>query len=468
MKDFIHKNFLLQNDTAKMLYHEHAENLPIIDYHCHLNPEMIAQDYQFRSITELWLGGDHYKWRAMRANGIDEKYITGTESSDWEKFKKWAETIPYTLRNPLYHWTHLELKTAFDISETLNPSSARRIYEQCNQLLQTPAFSARGLMKKYHVELVCTTDDPTDTLAYHQTITKSNFDIKVLPTWRPDRVMNISTAPAYQAYIEKLSEASGISITNFDDLIQALKVRHQYFSQNGCKLADHGMGKIPCAEYTHSEIVTIFRKLYEGIEPTEEEKQKYQTAMLLILSEMNAEAGWTQQYHYGPLRNTNSKMMAQLGPDTGFDTIGDFQCAEALVKIFDRLNSNNKLAKTIIYNINPSANDMVAAMIANYQDGSIAGKMQFGAGWWFNDQINGMLRQMNALSEQGLLSRFIGMLTDSRSFLSYPRHEYFRRILCNMIGDDIEKGLLPQCEMKQIEQMIEDICYYNAKNYLQL
>ncbi len=468
MKDFIHKNFLLQNDTAKMLYHEHAENLPIIDYHCHLNPEMIAQDYQFRSITELWLGGDHYKWRAMRANGIDEKYITGTESSDWEKFKKWAETIPYTLRNPLYHWTHLELKTAFDISETLNPSSARRIYEQCNQLLQTPAFSARGLMKKYHVELVCTTDDPTDTLAYHQTITKSNFDIKVLPTWRPDRVMNISTAPAYQAYIEKLSEASGISITNFDDLIQALKVRHQYFSQNGCKLADHGMGKIPCAEYTHSEIVTIFRKLYEGIEPTEEEKQKYQTAMLLILSEMNAEAGWTQQYHYGPLRNTNSKMMAQLGPDTGFDTIGDFQCAEALVKIFDRLNSNNKLAKTIIYNINPSANDMVAAMIANYQDGSIAGKMQFGAGWWFNDQINGMLRQMNALSEQGLLSRFIGMLTDSRSFLSYPRHEYFRRILCNMIGDDIEKGLLPQCEMKQIKQMVEDICYYNAKNYLQL
>lgn len=468
MKDFIHKNFLLQNDTAKMLYHEHAENLPIIDYHCHLNPEMIAQDYQFRSITELWLGGDHYKWRAMRANGIDEKYITGTESSDWEKFKKWAETIPYTLRNPLYHWTHLELRTAFDISETLNPSSARRIYEQCNQLLQTPAFSARGLMKKYHVELVCTTDDPTDTLAYHQTITKSNFDIKVLPTWRPDRAMNISTAPAYQAYIEKLSEASGISITNFDDLIQALKVRHQYFSQNGCKLADHGMGKIPCAEYTHSEIVAIFRKLYEGIEPTEEEKQKYQTAMLLILSEMNAEAGWTQQYHYGPLRNTNSKMMAQLGPDTGFDTIGDFQCAEALVKIFDRLNSNNKLAKTIIYNINPSANDMVAAMIANYQDGSIAGKMQFGAGWWFNDQINGMLRQMNALSEQGLLSRFIGMLTDSRSFLSYPRHEYFRRILCNMIGDDIEKGLLPQCEMKQIKQMVEDICYYNAKNYLQL
>lgn len=468
MKDFIHKNFLLQNDTAKMLYHEHAENLPIIDYHCHLNPAMIAQNYQFRSITELWLSEDHYKWRVMRTNGIDEKYITGTESSDWEKFKKWAETIPYTLRNPLYHWTHLELKTAFGISETLNPSSARRIYEQCNQLLQTPAFSARGLMKKYHVELVCTTDDPTDTLAYHQTITKSNFDIKVLPTWRPDRAMNISTAPAYQAYIEKLSETSGISITNFDDLIQALKVRHQYFSLNGCKLADHGMGKIPCAKYTHSEIVDIFRKLYEGIEPTEEEKQKYQTAMLLILSEMNAEAGWTQQYHYGPLRNTNSKMMAQLGPDSGFDTIGDFQCAEALVKIFDRLNSNNKLAKTIIYNINPSANDMVAAMIANYQDGSIAGKMQFGAGWWFNDQINGMLRQMNALSEQGLLSRFIGMLTDSRSFLSYPRHEYFRRILCNMIGDDIEKGLLPQCEMKQIEQMIEDICYYNAKNYLQL
>lgn len=468
MKEFISEDFLLRSETAKMLYHDHAKKLPIIDYHCHLNPKMIAEDYRFGSITEIWLGGDHYKWRSMRANGVEERYITGKDTSDWEKFEKWAETVPYTLRNPLYHWTHLELKTAFGISETLNPSSARRIFDRCNELLATPDFSARGLMRKYNVELVCTTDDPIDSLEYHKAIAESDFEIKVLPTWRPDKAMNVTTASEYRAYLDKLSEVSGVNISKFDDLIQALKIRHDYFSEHGCKLADHGMNEIPYSDYTIKEINAIFNKVYGGAELSSDERLKYQTAMLIILSEMNAEAGWTQQYHYGPLRNTNSRMMARLGPDTGFDTIGDDNNAYALTKIFDRLDSEGKLAKTIVYNINPASNDMVAAMIANFQDGSVPGKMQFGSGWWFNDQMGGMLRQMNSLSEQGLLSRFVGMLTDSRSFLSYPRHEYFRRILCNMIGSDVENGLLPESEMERIKSMVEDICYFNAKNYLQL
>lgn len=468
MKEFINEDFLLHGDVAKMLYHEHAEKMPIIDYHCHLNPKMIADDYRFSSITEIWLGGDHYKWRAMRANGVDEKFITGKDSSDWEKFEKWAETVPYTLRNPLYHWTHLELKTAFGISETLNPSSARRIFDRCNELLAAPEFSARGLMRKYNVELVCTTDDPVDSLEYHRKIAESGFEIRVLPAWRPDKAMNVTSAAEYKSYLAKLSEVSGVDIVKFDDLVEALRIRHGYFASHGCKLADHGLAGIPDADYTMQEINVIFNKVTGGHELDREEKLKYQTALLVVLSEMNAEAGWTQQYHYGPLRNTNSRMFAKIGPDTGFDTIGDYRCAEAMVKIFDRLDSAGKLAKTIIYNINPSENDMVASMIGNYQDGSVAGKMQFGAGWWFNDQMGGMLRQMNSLSEQGLLSRFVGMLTDSRSFLSYPRHEYFRRILCNMIGNDVENGIIPESEMDRVKGMVEDICYNNAKSYLNL
>lgn len=468
MKEFIHENFLLQGDTAKMLYHQHAAKMPVIDYHCHLNPRMIADDYRFKSITEIWLGGDHYKWRAMRANGIDEKYITGQEVSDWEKFEKWAETVPYTFRNPLYHWTHLELKTAFGISETLNPESAKRIFDQCNGLLAMPEYSARGLMRRYHVEVVCTTDDPVDNLEYHRQIAESGFEIKVLPTWRPDKAMTVTTAAEYRAYLDRLSQASGIDITTFDKLVEALKLRHDFFAANGCKLADHGMSCIPDTGYTLSEINVIFNKVNGGRELTPEEKLKFQTALLDILSEMNAEAGWTQQYHYGPLRNVNARMYAQLGPDTGFDTMGDYRCAEGLARVFDRLESRRKLAKTIVYNINPSENDMVASMIGNFQDGSVPGKIQFGAGWWFNDQMEGMQRQMNALSAHGLLSRFVGMLTDSRSFLSYPRHEYFRRILCNMLGNDIDNGLIPETEIGRVGRMVEDICYNNAKAYLNL
>lgn len=468
MKTFIHEDFLLQSDTAKMLYHDYAESLPIIDYHCHLSPKLIAEDYKFHSITEIWLGGDHYKWRAMRAHGVPEWFITG-DAGDWEKFERWADTVPYTLRNPLYHWTHLELKTAFGITDTLNPRTARSIYDRCNECLQRPDRSVRGLLKFYKVEVVCTTDDPVDSLEHHEQIACSGFDVKVLPAWRPDKVMTIADARSYRAYVEKLSEVSGISIVGFDDLVEALHVRQEYFHRHGCRLADHGITTFLSPDYDLSEVRAIFNKVYGcGQEVSAEEKMKYQAALLVILSEMNADRGWVQQYHYGPLRNINTRMWKKLGPDTGFDTIGDDRCAGMLAHLLDRLDQAGKLAKTILYNINPADNDMLAAMIANFQDGSVPGKMQFGSGWWFNDQIGGMTRQMNALSEQGLLSHFIGMLTDSRSFLSFTRHEYFRRILCNLLAADIDRGLLPVSEMERITQMVQDICYYNAKNYLGL
>ena len=467
MKTFIHEDFLLQNKTARILYHEHAEHMPIVDFHCHLEAKAIAENKNYESITQIWLGGDHYKWRAMRANGVNEKYITG-DASDWEKFQKWAETVPYTMRNPLYHWTHMELKTAFGIDDILNPSSAKDIYDRCNELLALPKMCPQELIKRYHVETLCTTDDPIDTLEYHRALADSDFEVKVLPAWRPDKVMTITTAEAYRSYVDKLSEASGITIHHFEDLVEALKNRHDYFNAAGCRLADHGTSDLPLVSYTLDEIKGIFNKVYGGRELTLLEKQKYQMALLTILAEMNAEAGWTQQFHYGPLRNTNTKMFNTIGVDTGFDTIGDYKCALSIAKLLDHLNSRDQLAKTIIYNINPAENEMIAAMIGNFQDGSVPGKIQFGAAWWFNDQMRGIINQLESLSSQGLLSRFVGMLTDSRSFLSYTRHDYFRRILCNLIGNDIETGILPESEMERISAMIEDICYNNAKSYLRL
>lgn len=467
MNVFINDDFLLQNDTARHLYHDYAKNMPIIDFHCHLDPKAIAENKNYDSITQIWLGGDHYKWRAMRANGVNERFITG-DASDWEKFEKWAETVPYAMRNPLYHWTHMELKTAFGIDDILNPKSARMIYDRCNELLAQPEFTPQEIIKRYHVETLCTTDDPIDSLEYHAQLAQSDFSVRVLPAWRPDKVMTVTTSDEYRAYVEKLSEVSGISISSFTDLLDALQNRHDYFNAKGCRLADHGMGEIADVDYTMSEIEAIFQKVYGGEELNSCEKQKYQLALLVILAEMNAEAGWTQQFHYGPLRNTNTKMFNSIGVDTGFDTIGDFSCAQAIAHLLDRLNTVDKLAKTIIYNINPAENEMIAAMIANFQDGSVPGKIQFGAAWWFNDQMFGMINQMNSLSSQGLLSRFVGMLTDSRSFLSYTRHEYFRRILCNLLGKDVEDGIIPVSEMERVEGMVEDICYNNAKNYLSL
>ncbi|OPZ30642.1 MAG: Uronate isomerase [Bacteroidetes bacterium ADurb.BinA174] len=465
MEKFIHKNFLLQTDTARELYHEHAKKQPIIDYHCHLDPAHIAADRQFNNLGQIWLEGDHYKWRAMRTNGIDERYITGKDTSDWEKFEKWAETVPYTMRNPLYHWTHLELKTAFDVKELLNPKTAKKIYDVCTEKLRTSEFSARGLMKKYNVKVVCTTDDPVDSLEHHIALKNEGFEIKVLPTWRPDKAMAVENPTEYRAYLGKLSEVSGITILKFNDLIEALRNRHDFFASVGCKLSDHGMEEFYAEPHTHSEIENIFDKVYRGNELSKGEIVKFKSAMLHEGAIMDWEKGWTQQFHYGAIRNNNTRLFNQLGADTGFDSIGDFTVAKTMSRFFDRLDKDNKLAKTIIYNLNPKDNDMVATMIGNFQDGSVAGKIQFGSGWWFLDQKTGMEAQMNSLSNLGLLSRFVGMLTDSRSFLSYPRHEYFRRILCNLLGNDIENGLLPASEIEFIGEMVENISYNNSKYF---
>ena len=461
---FINENFLLYNDTARRLYHEHAAKLPIIDYHCHLSPKEIAEDKQFSSITELWLGGDHYKWRAMRANGVDERYITG-DADPWEKFQKWAETLPYTMRNPLYHWTHLELKTAFGIDKVLNPDTAREIYDRCNELLKQPEFSARGLMLKYNVETVCTTDDPIDSLEYHRALRESDFKVKVLPAWRPDKAMAVDNSTAYNAYIERLAEVADMAIESYPDLILALRKRHDFFATQGCCVADHGVADFPWAEASEQEISNLFLKVRSGDSLNALEVRKLQTAILLELCRLNAEKGWVQQFHFGALRNVNSRMFEKLGPDTGYDTIGDYSCATAIARCLNALAVDDKLTKTILYNINPSDNTWVATMLGCFQDGKIAGKIQMGSGWWFNDQLYGMKAQMDALSMQGLLSRFVGMLTDSRSFLSYPRHEYFRRLLCNLLGEDVEKGMIPSEEMHRVEEMVEDICYNNVKAY---
>jgi len=467
MKNFMDENFLLQTKTAQELYHEHAAKMPIIDYHCHLVPKMVADDHKFRSLTEIWLGGDHYKWRAMRTNGVDERFCTGTDTSDWEKFEKWAETVPYTMRNPLYHWTHLELKTAFGINKILNKDTAREIFDECNEKLAMPEYSARGMMTRYNVEAVCTTDDPIDSLEYHIATRNSGFATKMLPTWRPDKAMAVEVPADFRAYIEKLAEVSGVTINTFDDVVAALKVRHDFFASLGCKLSDHGIEEFYAEDYTDAEIKAIFNKVYGGAELTKEEILKFKSAMLVVFAEMDHEKGWTQQFHYGAIRNNNTRMFEKLGPDTGFDSIGEFNTAKAMSKFLNRLDYNDKLTKTILYNLNPCANEVIATMLGNFQDGKIAGKIQFGSGWWFLDQKDGMEKQMNALSVLGLLSRFVGMLTDSRSFMSYPRHEYFRRTLCNLVGRDVENGELPASEMKFIGQMIEDISYNNAKDFFQ-
>ncbi len=461
---FITKDFLLDGPVARHLYHDHAEKLPIIDYHCHLSPAMVACDYRFRSITELWLGGDHYKWRAMRAAGVPEEYITG-DAGDWEKFEKWAETVPYTMRNPLYHWTHLELKTAFGIDELLCPATARKIYDRCNELLSRGEYSARGLMRRYGVETVCTTDDPCDSLEYHRQVKEDGFEIKMLPAWRPDRALAVEDPASYREYLGRLEKTAGLPISTFGDLVWILRMRHDFFHENGCRVADHGLGRIPRGKCSRDEAALLWKKVRDGRELCREDAEKVRTALLVELCRMNCAKGWVQQFHFGPLRDVSTRARRALGPDTGFDTVGDFRSAEALAGLLDALDRDDCLAKTILYNINPSDNTMVAAMAASFQDGRTPGKIQFGAGWWFNDQLSGMRAQTDALSAQGLLSRFVGMLTDSRSFLSYPRHEYFRRLLCNILGGDVERGLIPWEAMERVEGMTEDICYYNAKNY---
>ncbi|MDJ1495569.1 glucuronate isomerase [Cytophagaceae bacterium DM2B3-1] len=465
MKSFLDDDFLLQTATARKLYHDFAKSMPIIDYHNHLPPQEIAIDKKFENLTQIWLYGDHYKWRAMRTNGIDESYCTGNKS-DYEKFEKWAETVPYTMRNPLYHWTHLELQRYFGVKEVLNPTTAASIYKTCSDLLPTSEYSVRNLLTKMNVEALCTTDDPTDSLEYHQTIAKSGFQVKVLPTFRPDKAMNVDNTASFNEYVAKVEAVSNISITTLDEYLDALKKRHDFFGKMGCKLSDHGLEQIYAEDYTDSEINGYFERLRKGETLNQTEKLKFKSAMLIYFAQWDWEKGWTQQFHIGALRNNNSRMLKTLGPDTGWDSIGDFEQGRAMAKFLNTLDTANQLAKTIIYNLNPRDNEVIATMIGNFNDGSVAGKIQFGSGWWFMDQKDGMEKQMNALSNMGLLSRFVGMLTDSRSFLSYPRHEYFRRILCNIFGNDIENGELPN-DIPWIGQIIQNICYYNAKQYFQ-
>ncbi len=465
MKPFLDQDFLLHNPVAQELYHDYAREMPIIDYHCHLPPQQIASDKKFGNLTEIWLHGDHYKWRAMRANGIDERYCTG-DAPDEEKFMKYAETVPYTLRNPLYHWTHLELQRYFGIDTLLNPDTAADIYRDCTAQLQEDRFSCRNILRQQQVEVVCTTDDPADSLEHHCKLRADGYEVTVLPTFRADQSMAVDDADTYNQYLSRLERVSNVAIDTLDDLYTALQKRHDYFASLGCRLSDHGLEQVYAADFSESGARQLFRKVRAGVPLGAAETEQLKSAILYQLAVMDHAAGWTQQFHLGALRSNNTRMLKSLGPDTGFDSIGDFSHAPSLSRFFDRLDSTDQLAKTIVYNLNPSDNYLMATMLGNFNDGAVAGKMQFGSGWWFLDQKEAMEWQMNALSNLGLLSRFVGMLTDSRSFLSYPRHEYFRRILCNLLGTDMMNGELPH-DMELLGSMVQNICYYNAKNFFQ-
>lgn len=463
MKDFLSDNFLLQSPAAERLYFEYAAGLPIIDYHCHLPADQIAENITFSTITQIWLNGDHYKWRAMRANGVNEAFITGNRT-DYEKFEQWAATVPYTMRNPLYHWTHLELRRYFNEPALLSPSTSRSVYDHCTALLQTPEYSTRRLISKMNVEVICTTDDPLDTLDHHRAIRADGFKTNVFPAFRPDKAMEASDTAALNTYIGKLELLTDSEIHTYTEYLQALKQRHDHFAANGCTVSDHGLEQIYAEDYTDEEIHRIFKKIRIHVTLSPTEVLKFKSAMLVEFAHWDHEKGWVQQYHLGALRNNNIRAFRTSGPDTGWDSIGDFSQARSLSRFLDRLDSTDQLAKTILYNLNPADNEVIASMIGNFNDGSVAGKVQFGSAWWFLDQKDGMTRQLNTLSNMGLISRMVGMLTDSRSFLSFPRHEYFRRIVCNLFAEEIIAGELP-ADFEWIGKIIKDISYYNAQTY---
>jgi glucuronate isomerase len=461
----ITENFLLESDAARELYFRHAKELPIIDYHCHLPSAQVAEDRRFANMAEIWLVGDHYKWRAMRSNGVSERYCTG-DAADWEKFEKWAETVPYLVRNPLYHWTHLELDRPFGISDRLlAPGTAKSVWDECNEKLAQPEFSARGIMKQMKVALVCTTDDPVDDLEAHRIVNgDAGFGVKMLPTWRPDKAMAVEDPTAFNAWTEKLELAADTACATWADFLDALRKRQRFFHERGCRLSDHGLETPHAEDYTAGEAALIYTRARSGDAPTPDEALRFRSAMMHEFGLMNHALGWAQQLHLGPIRNNSGRMFRALGPDTGFDSVGDTPMAKALSKYLDRLDRDNRLARTVLYTINPAANMVLSTMLGNFQDGSVPGKMQFGSGWWFNDQMAGMLEQIETLSQTGLLSRFVGMLTDSRSFLSYPRHDYFRRILCNVLGGDVARGLLPN-DLAWLGEIVRNISYNNANRY---
>jgi len=463
---FIHEDFLLSNATARRLYHRYAEAQPILDYHCHLAPKDVAENRRFANLFEIWLEGDHYKWRAMRANGVEEQYCTG-DADPYEKFLAWARTVPYTLRNPLYHWTHLELKRYFGIDELLDESTARRIWTAATEKLDGEDLRAQAILKKFRVKALCTTDDPTDDLAWHKMIRDSGLGTRVYPAFRPDKALNVHLPGLFNPWVDRLAAAADVEISSFQSLLDALRTRHDYFHEMGGRLSDHGLSRCFADFCPESVAAEIFDRARQGQAASPDDQCRFASFLMLYFGRLDAEKGWTKQLHLGARRNNNTRMFQQLGPDVGFDSIGDWLQADALGAYLDRLEQENALPKTILYSLNPADNYVLATMIGNFQDGRTAGKIQLGSGWWFLDQKEAIEWQINALSNCGLLSRFVGMLTDSRSFMSYPRHEYFRRVLCNLIGRDIENGEIPDSD-ELVGPMIENICYGNAKRYLGL
>jgi len=465
MKPFIDDNFLLQTDLAQRLYHDSVKHLPIIDYHNHLSPYEIAIDKQYNSITEVWLKGDHYKWRAMRAAGINEVYITG-EATDEEKFLKWAATVPKTLRNPLYHWTHLELQRYFGITDLLSSDNALEVYQECNRQLKQSSHHAQGLLSGMNVELVCTTDEPVDSLEHHITFAKSDSKLKLLPTFRPDKFLEVNN-PFFKDVIKQLERITNSEIDSYADLLNALKRRIEFFNEHGCRLADHGLNRLHKSTRKDYNLDSIYSRSKNGTELSQDEKAFFSERIMIDLAQVYNDKGWTMQLHLGAIRNNNGRLLHQVGSDVGCDSIGDYNHAESLSHFLNALDVQSKLPKTILYNLNPSDNEVFATMAGNFNDGSLAGKVQWGSAWWFLDQKDGMEKQINTLSNMGLLSQFIGMLTDSRSFLSFPRHEYFRRILCNLIGTDVSKGELPN-DASLLAELVSNISYHNAKKYFNL
>lgn len=465
-KPFIREDFLLETPQARELYERCARDLPILDFHSHLPPRDIARDRRFANLFEIWLEGDHYKWRAMRANGVPERFCTG-DAPPYEKFLAWAKTVPRALRNPLYHWTHLELKRYFGIDELLDERSAPAIWERANELLAREEFSARGILRKFRVRALCTTDDPADDLAAHREIAASAFETKVFPCYRPDRAFDVDRPERLRGWIERLGASSDVDIVRLEDFLQALRKRHEAFHELGCRISDHGLERCPADFPSETEAARIFDKARSGRAADPEEREKFTSYLMLFFGRLDAERGWTKQLHLGALRNPNARRFRELGPDTGFDAIGDWAQARALAAYLDRLDAENALPKTILYNLNPADNYVFAVMAGSFQDGAIAGKIQLGSAWWFLDQKEGIERQLDALSNVGLLSRFVGMVTDSRSFMSYPRHEYFRRVLCNVLGRDMARGEIPE-DFELVGGLVEDVCYRNAEKFFGL